>query len=83
MGKIKDGIITDHVSSNYDSDHDSNQNPKKFLDVTKALCKNFGISSTNKYMSMKSDPSFLFKSVKICDDCYEALKVMMDYQSKN
>ena len=91
MGKLQQGILTDHISnlgSNRDSEKDSttSNNPhgvRKFNSVTKALCNFFKISSTSKYMSMKADATFLFKSVKICDPAYETIKRLLEYKAQN
>ena len=37
----------------------------------------------SKYTQLKSDPTFMYRAIKICDDCYDSVKLMLEYKDNN
>lgn len=46
------------------------------------LQKAFDLVSLSKYTMLKNDPSFIYRTLKICHLCYESVKAMLVHQSK-
>ena len=67
-------------SSNQGSENSQNvQFPLKNSVIPKPIQNAFQLTSVAKYTQVKSDPTFRYKAVQVCDDCYECVKMMFQH----